>query len=325
MTTSPQRITRGFDINEDGSESKPSPRRVRTRAQIMAGEGKRPPAAVALSVLAHNPFNPREELTDIEETATSLRDRGQIQPVAVVRTAAFLAVHADQAEVIGEAEYVVIDGNRRLAAAHAAGFTELRIDVNDALAASAADILETALIANVHRVDVHPIDQAKAIQELISVHGTQLAVAKRLGKTAGWVSQRLALLKLPDELQEKVDTGELPVREARRIGGLPASEQHAEASLVLNAPKPAAKPRSRRDSKAAAVPASTVALPNQPKGERETSLQPSSDVYPVNTGVDSGDVPDLPWADPQWFNARLREHMSAEHREELTLLLMADA
>ncbi|MEU9108880.1 ParB/RepB/Spo0J family partition protein [Streptomyces xanthophaeus] len=325
MTTSPQRVTRGFDINEDGSESKPSPRRVRTRQQIMAGEGKRPPAAVALSVLAHNPFNPREELTDIEETAASLRDRGQLQPIAVVRTAAFLAVHADQAEVIGEAEYVVIDGNRRLAAAHAAGLTELRIDVNDALAASAADILEAALIANVHRVDVQPLDQAKAIQELLSVHGTQLAVAKRLGKTAGWVSQRLALLKLPEELQEKVDNGELPVREGRRIGGLPASEQQAEASRVLNAPKPAPKPRSRRDSKAAAAPAPTVALPDQSKGGRATSAQPSSDVYLVNTDVVSDNVPDLPWADPQWFNARLRQYMSAEHREELTLLLMADA
>ncbi|MFD5510778.1 ParB/RepB/Spo0J family partition protein [Streptomyces sp. NPDC127051] len=322
MTTT-QRVTRGFDINEDGSETKPSPRRVRTRQQIMAGEGKRPPAAVALSVLAHNPFNPRDELTDIEETAGSLRDRGQLQPIAVVRTAAFLAVHGDQAEQIGEAEYVVIDGNRRLAAAHAAGLTELRIDVNDALAASAADILEAALIANVHRVDVPPLDQAKAIQDLISVHGTQLAVAKRLGKTAGWVSQRLALLKLPNDLQKKVDTGELPVREGRRIGGLPAAQQHAEANLVLNAPKPAPKLRSRRDSKAAVSPAPAVALPDQSKGEREPSPQPGADV--VNPVADSASVPDLPWSDPQWFNARLREHMSAEHREELVLLLMADS
>ncbi|RPK23578.1 Chromosome-partitioning protein Spo0J [Streptomyces sp. ADI91-18] len=324
MTTT-QRVTRGFDINEDGSDTKPSPRRVRTRQQIMAGEGKRPPAAVALSALAHNPFNPRDELTDIDETAASLRERGQLQPVAVVRTAAFLAVHGDQAEQLGEAEYVVIDGNRRLAAAHVAGLTELRIDVNDALAASVADILEAALIANVHRVDVPPLDQAKAIQDLISVHGTQLAVAKRLGKTAGWVSQRLALLKLPDDLQRKVDTGELPVREGRRIGGLPAAQQHAEASLVLSAEKPAPKPRVRRDGKATGAPAPAVALPDQPKGEREAAPKPSEDVYPVNPAADSADVPDLPWADPHWFNARLREHMSAEHREELTLLLMADS
>ncbi|MFD6876953.1 MULTISPECIES: ParB/RepB/Spo0J family partition protein [unclassified Streptomyces] len=323
--STPQRVTRGFDINEDGSEAKASPRRVRTRAQIMAGEGKRPPAAVALSVLAHNPFNPRDELTDIEETAESLRERGQIQPVAVVRTAAFLAVHGDQAEQIGEAEYVVIDGNRRLAAARAAGLSELRIDVNDALAASAADILEAALIANVHRVDVPPLDQAKAIQDLIAVHGTQSAVAKRLGKTAGWVSQRLALLKLPDDLQQKVDAGELPVREGRRIGGLPAAQQHAEANLVLNAEKLAPKPRVRRDGKTTVAPAPAVALPDQLRGERESSPSPSVDVYQVNVGAESSNAPDLPWTDPQWFNAQLRAHMSAEHREELMLLLMADS
>ncbi|MFK0238540.1 ParB/RepB/Spo0J family partition protein [Streptomyces vinaceus] len=255
----------------------------------------------------------------------SLRERGQLQPIAAVRTAAFLAVHGDQAEQIGDAEYVVIDGNRRLAAAHEAGLTELRIDVSDALAASEADILEVALIANVHRVDVPPLDQAKAIQELISVHGTQLAVAKRLGKTAGWVSQRLALLKLPDDLQQKVDTGELAVREGRRIGGLPAAQQHAEVNLVLNVEKPAPKPRARRDGKAAAGLAPAVALPAQPKGEPEAAPKPSGDVYQVNVAADSADVPDLPWTDPKWFNAQLREHMSAEHREELTLLLMADS
>lgn len=324
MTTSPQRVTRGFDINEDGTESKPSPRRVRTRQQIMAGEGKRPPAAVALSVLAHNPFNPRDELTDIEETAASLRDRGQLQPVAVVRTAAFLTVHADQAEAIGEAEYVVIDGNRRLAAAHAAGLAELRIDVNDALAASAADILEAALIANVHRVDVPPLDQAKAVQELLDVHGTQSAVAKRLGKTPGWVSQRLALLKLPEDLQEKVESGELGVREGRRIGGLPAVQQRTEAEIAMTAAKAPAKPRVRRDRKDPGTPAPSVVLPGQ-SGEQGAPTVPPVDVYTVNIATDSSEVPALPWTDPQWFNAQLRAHMSAEHREELTLLLMADA
>lgn len=122
----------------------------------MNGEGRRPPAAVALEQLVHNPFNPREALTDLEETAASLRAKGQIQPVTVVRTAAFLAAHPGQEEAVGAAEYVVIDGNRRLAAAHQAHLAELRIDVNDDLAATAADILESALIANVHRVDVPP-------------------------------------------------------------------------------------------------------------------------------------------------------------------------
>jgi ParB family chromosome partitioning protein len=252
-----QRVTRGFNIEEapeDGGQE--TPRRIRTRAQIMKGEGKRPPAKVELALLAHNPFNPREELTNLEETAESLRAKGQIQPVTVARRAAFLTAHPGQDDALGEAEYVVIDGNRRLAAAHLAGLEELRIDVNDDLAASAADILESALIANIHREDVAPLDQAKAIQELVKAHGSQGQVAKRLGKTPAWVSQRLALLELTPDLQEKVETGELKVEPARRIGRLPKEQQAAEAQKTINAVKP---PRQRR-GKPAETGSDTVAV-----------------------------------------------------------------
>ncbi|MEU9237131.1 ParB/RepB/Spo0J family partition protein [Streptomyces subrutilus] len=328
-----ERVTRGFSIDEDGLDTQPAPRRIRTRQQIIAGEGKRPPAAVALSALAHNPFNPRDELTEIEETAASLRERGQIQPVAVVRTAAFLAIHADQAEQIGEAEYVVIDGNRRLAAAHAAGLAALRIDVNDALASSAADILESALIANVHRVDVPPIDQAKAISELVSVHGTQGVVAKRLGKTEAWVSQRLALLKLPQDLQEKVESGELRVRDGRRIGRLPADQQHAEAEKALNPVKAPRKARTRGG------PAGSTAVATAPDTEINHSSPPAlvpvqggghdgptvdQALNPVKTATAETSTPHLQWDSPQRVAEQLRTHMTAEHREELVTILMAD-
>ncbi|MCK1817190.1 ParB/RepB/Spo0J family partition protein [Streptomyces sp. XM4011] len=185
--------------------------------------------------MAHNPFNPRDGLTELEETAAFLTERGQIQPLAVVRRAAFLSAHPDQADTLGAAQYVVIDGTRRLAATGIAGLTELRIDVNDSLAASAADMLEGALVANIHRVDVPPLDQAKAIQELVDVHGSQAQVAKRLGKTPAWVSQRLALLELTPELQDKVETGELKVEPARRIGRLPKEQQAAAAAETVNA------------------------------------------------------------------------------------------
>lgn len=247
MTPPTRRVLRGFSIDEDGAGESPAPRRVRTRSQIMKGEGKRPPAKVELKLLAHNPFNPRDELTEIEETAESLRAKGQIQPVTVARREAFLAAHPGREEEIGDAEYVVIDGNRRLAAAHLAGLAELRIDVNDELAASAADLLESALIANIHRVDVPPLDQAKAIQELVHVHGSQGQVAKRLGKTPAWVSQRLALLELTPDLQEKVETGELKVEPARRIGRLPKEQQAAAAAEVINAVK-APRQRSGRQA-----------------------------------------------------------------------------
>ncbi|MFJ4585070.1 ParB/RepB/Spo0J family partition protein [Streptomyces echinatus] len=282
MTPPQERVTRGFSMDEEARGERKTPRRIRTREQIMNGEGKRPPAKVELKLLAGNPFNPRDELTDIEETAESLRAKGQIQPVTVARRAAFLNAHPGHEGQIGEeAEYVVIDGNRRLAAAALAGLTELRIDVNDDLAASAADILESALIANIHRVDVPPMDQAKAIQKLVQVHGSQGQVAKRLGKTAAWVSQRLALLELTPELQERVEAGELKVEPARRIGRLPKAVQKAEAEKAINAVK---TPRQRRrQPEDEGVGTSTVNGVNTPQGPAGPSSEGSLTVNGVNT------------------------------------------
>ncbi|WP_405649007.1 ParB/RepB/Spo0J family partition protein [Streptomyces uncialis] len=296
MTPPQQRVTRGFSIDDEGQDSKPAPRRVRTRQQIMNGEGKRPPESVELRLLAHNPFNPRDELTELEETAESLKEKGQIQPVAVVRRAAFLSVHPDQEPELGEAEYVVIDGNRRLAAAGVAGLEKLRIDVNDDLAASAEDLLESALIANVHRVDVPPIDQAKALQGLVKVHGSQGKVAKRLGKTPAWVSQRLALLELTPELQKKVETGELKVEPARRIGRMPKGEQAAAAKETVNAVNTPRQRSPRRVLKASDA-GETVNAVNTPDGETGVVVpadQTGNTVNGVNTlpGEDAAAVPD---------------------------------
>ncbi|MEV7082437.1 ParB/RepB/Spo0J family partition protein [Streptomyces sp. NPDC093516] len=283
MTPPQQRVTRGFSMGEEGETGeKKAPRRVRTRQQIMNGEGKRPPAKVELKLLAGNPFNPRDELTEIEETAESLRAKGQIQPVTVVRRAAFLGAYPGQEGELGEeAEYVVIDGNRRLAAAQLAGLAELRIDVNDDLAATAADILESALIANVHRVDVPPMDQAKAIQELVKVHGSQGEVARRLGKTPAWVSQRLALLELTPELQEQVETGELKVEPARRIGRLPKEQQAGAARKAITAAK---TPRQRRKPTVEETgDASTVNGVNTLEGGSASGSDAASTVNAVNT------------------------------------------
>ena len=284
MTPPAQRVTRGFAIDDDGQDTMPAPRRVRTRQQIMNGEGRRPPASVELRLLAHNPFNPRDELTEIEETAESLRQRGQIQPVAVVGRDAFLAAHPGHEEKLGEAEYVVIDGNRRLAAATMAGLAELRIDVNDDLAASAADLLEGALIANIHRVDVPPMSQAKAIQELVKAHGSQGKVAKRLGKTPAWVSQRLSLLELTPELQEKVETGELKVEPARRIGRLPKEQQASAAEQTINAVNPPRQRSPRRD----------LGNGQEPPAPDPAPAPAHQTANAVNTSVPSGgpDAPD---------------------------------
>ncbi|GAA1375046.1 ParB/RepB/Spo0J family partition protein [Streptomyces beijiangensis] len=298
----------------------------------VATDGVAPPATARLHLLAHNPFNPRDELTDLEETAASLKEKGQIQPVAVVRRAVFLTVHPGQEEALGDAEYVVIDGNRRLAAATLAGLPELRIDVNDDLATSAADILESALIANIHRVDVPPINQAKAIQELLEKHEKQVTVARRLGKTEAWVSQRLALLSLPEDLQEKIETGELKVKEGRRIGRLPAAQQHPEAEKALNRVKEPRKPRASTaaasgvgavDTPGQSTSVATAEIPVPTQGSESTPGSTPAGTRVLNpVKTDAGTpAPDVPWDDPAQMIQVLRKNMSADHLSQLAVLL----
>lgn len=259
-------------------------------------EDERPPAVLALEQLAHNPFNPREALTDVAETAESLRVRGQIQPITVARRAAFLGAHPGQDEALGSAQYVVIDGNRRLAAARSIGLENLRVSVNDDLAASAADLLEAALIANIHRVDVPAMDQARAVQELTAVHGSQAEVARRLGKTGAWVSQRLALLELTPDLQEKVETGELKVEPARRIGRLPVEKQAAAASAAVNAVK-APRQRTPRAGEGTAAEPTVNAVKAQSAANASETPEPAV-VNGVNGAASPAHRPSLPATQP---------------------------
>ncbi|MEV5988877.1 hypothetical protein AB0L85_28385 [Streptomyces sp. NPDC052051] len=91
---------------------------------------------------------------------------------------------------------VVIDGSSRLAAARAAGLVHVKVWVDDDQGGDSEALLESALVANIHRQDLAELDEARALQRLLAIHGSQSALAKRLHKSQGWVSQRLALLNL---------------------------------------------------------------------------------------------------------------------------------
>ncbi|MFK0238712.1 ParB/RepB/Spo0J family partition protein [Streptomyces vinaceus] len=295
-----------------------SPRRAAiAEATGAPTSGMAAPSEVPIEALAHNPFNLREDLTELDELAQSLISRGQLQPLAVATRMAFMEAHPGQTDGLGRAPYVVIDGNRRLAAAQLAGLKTMHIHVNDALSASAADILESALIANVHRVDVAPMDQARALQELVDVHGSQAQVAKRLGKTAAWVSQRLTLLNLTPALQEKVDTGELKVEPARRIGRLPQEEQEEAAEDTLHAPNP---PRQRSHT-----PPPTVNAVNAPNPTpTPAAARPSVNaVNAVNAPAPSA-APRITIAtdSPETIADALTAHLTPDDLKAVTELLM---
>jgi ParB family chromosome partitioning protein len=210
-----------------------------------------------LANLAHNPFNPRAEPTNLQELADSLLERGQIQPLSVVSRAAFLEAHPGHDAELGTAGFIVVDGNRRLAAAILAGLDDLRVDVNDALVATASDLLESALIANIQREDLTPMEEALTLEGLLKVHGSQRNVARRIGKSNVWVSQRLALLELTPDLQQQLETRELTVEEGRKVGKLPKQRQEAAAS-ELKAARLARAPRARQGGNGVNTPAGSA-------------------------------------------------------------------
>ncbi|MFJ1796805.1 ParB/RepB/Spo0J family partition protein [Kitasatospora griseola] len=210
-------------------------------------------SSIPLGDVVFNPRNHRKTYSEaaIDETAASMRECGQITAVTVVSRMAFLDAHPGvPGDLLGDASFVALDGNRRLRAAARAGLERIRVDLQDDLAPTASAMLEAALIANIHRENVPPIEEAEAIQELLDTvyDGNQAAVARRLGKTPAWVGQRLALLHLAPEVKEMVEAKEIGVKDARRLGAatragtLSTDEQVAQACATRDKPK-LARPR----------------------------------------------------------------------------------
>lgn len=178
--------------------------------------------SVALRELVGNPHNPRDTLGNLDELA-SIVDH-QLQPAVAVTKRAYQQLYPDTAI---EARWVVIIGNRRLAAAHKFGRPELDIVIKDDLAKDRATLLTAVIAENVDRSGFDVIEEARAVESLVGEYGSADAAADHLRKSKTWVSQRRALLKLAPELQEATRRGELAIREARDLARVPFEEQVA--------------------------------------------------------------------------------------------------
>lgn len=173
-----------------------------------------------LTDLVANPRNPRDDVGDLEDLA-SIADM-QLQPAVAVTRAAYLKLYPDDAIA---AKYVVVNGCRRLAAAHKYGRTDLLVLVNDEIARDRVTLISASITENVDRQDFDVIEEAKAVAALVEECGRADEAAKRLRRTAGWVSQRRALLALAPELQTALRRGELAIREARSLAQVPLEQQ----------------------------------------------------------------------------------------------------
>ena len=166
----------------------------------------RAPRRLSIASLRPNPRNPRKsyDAADLEELVQSVREKGVVQPILV--------------RPLG-GEFEIIAGERRWRAAQKAGLHEVPVVVHEV---SDKEALELAIIENVQRTDLNPLEEAAGYQALIDefAHAPD-AVAKIVGKSRSHVANTLRLLKLPDEVKGYLADGQISAGHARALLGQP--------------------------------------------------------------------------------------------------------
>lgn len=180
---------------------------------------------IPLEQLVSSPRNPRHAIQNLDDLA-SIKDR-QLQPGTVVSRRAWLSLWPEDEDALGDAKYVVVNGNRRLAAAREFGRDGLDVVIRDGLATDRATVIWAAVAENVDRENLDVLEEARAVELMVEEAGSATAVALRLKRSEGWVSQRRNLLKLAPELQESLRAGELALRTARALANVPVEQQVA--------------------------------------------------------------------------------------------------
>ncbi|WP_279483127.1 ParB/RepB/Spo0J family partition protein [Aureimonas sp. SK2] len=243
-----QRLGRGLASLIGGSASSTLP--PRSGASFpgpgMARETPVGERRVAPGELRPNPKNPRRHFdeTDLAELTASVRQHGVVQPILVRK-------------VDGAGGFEIVAGERRWRAATAAALKDVPIVLREI---SDRQSLEIAIIENVQRADLDPIEEAMGYEMLIAEHGyTQADLADVVGKSRSHVANTLRLLKLPDSVKDMVQRGELsagaartavaqddPERFARRIVEEGLSVREAESLARGPEAPPAPKPAPRK-------------------------------------------------------------------------------
>lgn len=231
-------------------------------------------------------FNPRRRFGTDDE----LRDFGQklarkqLQPAVVVSRAAYLKLWPEESGHVGTASYVIANGERRWRASRLVDRPTLEVVHKEDVAESRATFLDAVQSENNDREDLDPIERALGIDIMVTQLGGANQVAAYYGKTAGWVSQQRKLLKLTTELQDLVSAGEMPIRVARDIAGLPEERQaQAWAEYVerRRAEKEAAAQLKARPTPAAALDAPPVRTLEEPARFTAVNSSPPAERVPV--------------------------------------------
>lgn len=207
-----------------------------------------PDRMVPIELIARNPRNPRRmfDESELHDLAASLRQHGIVQPV-VVRTVS--------------SGYEIIAGERRWRAAQLAGLVEIPVIVRDVDDRTA---LEIAIVENVQRSDLNPLEEALGYEQLIAEHGyTQNDLGEIIGKSRSHVANSLRLLKLPEPVRDLLAGGKLSAGHARAL--VSTSDPTGLAKVIVNKGMSVrdAERLAQNDIKAQSEPAKPTVAPDK--------------------------------------------------------------
>jgi len=187
-----------------------------------AVEKAQEPASTAQELLikniAANPYQPRCNFDEekLQELAASIKEFGVVQPVVVRKKGR---------------SYELVAGERRLRAAGLAGLTKVPAIVKDY---DDAKMMEIALIENIQRHDLNPIEEAQGLRRLMQEFKlTQEQTAEKVGRSRSAVTNILRLLNLPEQVQKQIINGVLTMGQAKQLLGLPKPEQMCEVAEAI--------------------------------------------------------------------------------------------
>jgi len=173
---------------------------------------------IDINELNPNPLQPRGAITpeSLVDLVDSIKEHGVLEPLVIAKT---------------PAGYQIIAGERRWRAGKLAGLTHVPAIIRET---SPKGMLEMALVENVQRVDLNPLDRAKGFERLINEFGlTSSEVAARIGKSVAYVSNSTRLLKLPDALKDGLLSGLISEGHARALSAVDDVELMIEAYKII--------------------------------------------------------------------------------------------
>ena len=238
------------------------------------------PGELEIDSIVPGPMQPRTEFDDesLGHLAESIKTHGVVQPVLVRRVAD---------------HYELVAGERRWRAAKLAGLRTIPAVIKDI---PDKDLLEVALIENVQREDLNPIEEAQAYSKLIETVGlTQEALAERVGRDRSYITNYLRLLKLPEDIQQLVKQKRISTGHARTLLALQhvdlqrlVARQIINGDLSVRATEDIVRKRTERTATARRAPAAATVDPNVRAAESKLRRALGTQVRILEDGTGAG-------------------------------------